>query len=61
MTTTFKDQDFVNMGATQGEIDSYRMQQNRELISVVDKIDLDNDAGRMSIDLDVDYDSITDI
>ncbi|MEO1943946.1 MAG: hypothetical protein ABGY11_06570, partial [Candidatus Thioglobus sp.] len=37
------------------------MQQNRELISVVDKIDLDNDAGRMSIDLDVDYDSITDI
>ena len=54
-------QELLDMGSTQGDIDTYNMQKNRELIGVVDKIDLDNDAGIMSTDLDIDYESITDI
>ena len=49
------------MGYGQSEINAYRMKQNRELSGIAPKIDLDNDAGKISADLEHDYDSITPI
>jgi len=59
---TATDKDMLSWGYNQGEINAYRMQQNRELLGYVPKIDLDNEAGRMSTDsLKVNYESITPI
>ena len=59
--TEFTDKSLMDMGYGQSEINAYRMKQNRELSGIAPKIDLDNDAGKISADLEHDYDSITPI
>lgn len=56
--TEFTDQSLLDMGYNQGEVNAYRMKQNRELSGIAPKIDLDNDAGKISAEPEHDYESI---
>jgi len=56
--TEFTDQSLLDMGYSTGEVTAYRMKQNRELSGIAPKIDLDNDAGKMSAEPEHDYETI---